>query len=410
MITGGGGLGKRVGVSNQLTQWSFLEDRDAKNLQERKERNLQIQPFLIDRGKNIDRDCRTNLSFYSVLRGSEKRLDSKILLDPSKEQLVLPAELMKRSNRQGRKSEVVRQKDQVSIVSPVIITNPVKPLRKSSMRRESGQGNDLAGSDIRSLIYRTRIKPITSQARPGSDNEEGMALMKSEESAIIHITAVKDIVAPQFEEEFVQNFHVVRISIRNTDKRRNNIPQVNKCMKLAGPFILAENRPGKMQQAKIGRCRIKNINSAIQFEAEILIGIKGARLGDEGPGKIGIDPPIASFIGMSQGIEGNSSAKSHVIKPAFHGSEAGLDIAKTFTISQLGKGQTKELVVTRKALVLVVAAIPLTALSKVVHQKKIHNLEKDGRRGVHLLLLWKGDDNTKRRSNRLRSKTQVSYT
>jgi hypothetical protein len=227
--------------------------------------------------------------------------------------------------------------------------------------------------------------------------------MKSKKSAVIHVAAVEDIKTTGFKDEFVQNPHVVRFSIGNIYKRRNRTPQIKKRMKLDGAFILAEHGPREKRQAQIDRGRIKGIDGVVQFEAEILVDIKGTSLGDEDPGKIGIDPPVASFIGMSQGIAGNLSAKSHVIKPTFHGSEAGLDIAKTFAKGQLGKGQTEELIETRKAFDLVVSAIPPNTFSKFVKREEIHNLGKDGRWGIHRsLLAGKGDDSTKLRSNRLR--------
>jgi len=135
-------------------------------------------------------------------------------------------------------------------------------------------------------------------------------------------------------------------------------------------------------------------------------------LGNENSGEIGINPPVASFIGMSQSVAGNASTKSHVIKPVFHSPKAGLDIAKAFAKSQLGEGQAKKLFVTKNAIDLVVAAIPPNAFSKFVSREAIHKLGKDGRRGVHRSLLAvsgrKGDKNTKMRSNRLRPKPHVS--
>jgi hypothetical protein len=165
-------LGKGFGVGNQLIQWSFLEDRDAQNLQKRVEGNLQRQPLLNDRGKNIDCDGNPYLRFHGVLGSPEKRLDPKILLDPSEEQLDLPAELVKLSDRQSREREVVRQEDQIAAVIPVIEANPAEPLREAFLRIESGQGDDLVGSHIRSSIHRAGNKPITSEVRLGPDEEQ----------------------------------------------------------------------------------------------------------------------------------------------------------------------------------------------------------------------------------------------
>jgi len=412
LITGVDGIEKGFGISNQLIQWSFLEYRDAQNLQKRVEGNLQRQTLFYNRGEDVDRDGNPDLCLYRVLGGPVKSLDPKVLLDPAKKQLDLPAELIKLSNGQGRKGEVVRQEDQITVVVTVTKSDPAKTLWESIMGIESGKGHHLIRSHIRGPIYRAGNDPIISQVRLGSDNEECLALMKSKETAVINITAIKDIKATGLEDEFVQNPHIVCFSIGNMDKRRDGAPQIKKRMKLDGAFVFTEGGPGKKRQAQVDRGRVESIDGVFQFDSELLVDIKGTSLGDENPGEIGIDPPIASFIGMGQGIAGNAAPKTHVIKSAFHRPKAGLDIAEAFAIGQLGESQTEELVVTRKAFDFVAAAIPPNAFSKFVKRQEIHKLRKDGRRGVHRSLLAvsgrKGDNNTKMRSNRLRPKPHVS--
>jgi hypothetical protein len=94
LITGVVGVGKDFGIGNQLIQWGFLEHRDAQNLQKRVEGNLQRQPLLNDRGEDVNRDGNPDLRLHCVLGSPVKRLDPKVLLDPTKEQLDLPAELI----------------------------------------------------------------------------------------------------------------------------------------------------------------------------------------------------------------------------------------------------------------------------------------------------------------------------
>jgi hypothetical protein len=155
------------------------------------------------------------------------------------------------------------------------------------------------------------------------------------------------------------------------------------------------------------------IDSTVQLESQIFAGVKSASLSDENPGEVGIDAPVANLVGVSKCVAGNLAAKAHVIEPTAHRSKAGLDIAETLAIRQLSKGHTEELVVAREALDLVVAVVASNASSKIVKGKEVHDLGKDGRRGVHRSLLavvrQKGDDNTKPRSNRLRPKSPATY-
>ena len=66
------------------------------------------------------------MSFHSVLGSAVERLDPKILFDPFEEQLDLPATFEKQSNRQGWQDEVVRQKDQATMVFDIEETDSPK--------------------------------------------------------------------------------------------------------------------------------------------------------------------------------------------------------------------------------------------------------------------------------------------
>ena len=67
----------------QLIQWDFLERGHAQDLQEIVERKLHGQILLDDRDERINRDGHPNLRPNRVLRRPVKRLDPKILFDPS---------------------------------------------------------------------------------------------------------------------------------------------------------------------------------------------------------------------------------------------------------------------------------------------------------------------------------------
>jgi len=76
-----------------------------------------------------------------------------------------------------------------------------------------------------------------------------------------------------------------------------------------------------------------------------------------------------------------------VIEPAFHGFQAGHDIAEALPISQLGEGQAEELIEARKFPDLVVPAITLDAFPKLVKRKEGHDLGEDSGQSVHRSLL-----------------------
>ena len=69
----------------QLIQWSFLEDREAQELQDCVEASLDVQALADDRDGHVDRHGDPDLALHRVFRGSEERLYSQVLLDPFEE-------------------------------------------------------------------------------------------------------------------------------------------------------------------------------------------------------------------------------------------------------------------------------------------------------------------------------------
>jgi hypothetical protein len=65
-------------------------------------------------------------------------------------------------------------------------------------------------------------------------------------------------------------------------------------------------------------------------------------------------------------------------------SQAGFDIAQTFAVAELGKGQAEKLIAARKALAVAIASITIDTDLKFVAWKKVHELRKDSSSGIHV--------------------------
>ena len=121
----------------------------------------------------------------------------------------------------------------------------------------------------------------------------------------------------------------------------------------------------------------------LQLDTKVFVGVKTSRLGNQDLSKVGIDPPIADLVGVSQGIAGNFSSKAHMIELLVIAPEAGLDISETFAIGELSKSHAKELIQTGEGYHLVVAVVPLYAFPELVGWEELHQLSKDRSADVH---------------------------
>ena len=74
-----------------------------------------------------------------------------------------------------------------------------------------------------------------------------------------------------------------------------------------------------------------------EVEPQILAEIQLARLGDQPLGQLRVDPPVAPLVGIGQRRAVHRIAKAHVIELRRLRRQAGLDIAQTFPVGQLGE-------------------------------------------------------------------------
>jgi len=400
-----------VCFGKQLIQWDFLKRGHAQNLQNIVEWGLQVHPFPDDRDEGVNRDGHPDLRSYRVLRCPVKRFDPQVLFDPAEEQFHLPAELVEFGDRQSGQKKVIRQEDQVTIVFPIVEPHPTKRLGILGLGFGTGQDDRLVRGQVHGFIDGSRAESSRLKIRFGSGDEERPALMKSIEPGVVQISSVQDVERTRLERENVEDSNIVRFPFCYIDKGRDGASQVEEGMEFDGPFPFSKKSPRKKRQAQIDRGRIEGVDRILKIQSDVLAAIERPRLGDEDVSEVGIDPPVTHLVGMGQVVAGDRAADAHVIEPIFHRSQAGHDIAETSPVGQLGKGQTEELIETRKSLDLVVSSITPHAFSEFVHRQKGHDLGEDGRRSVHrsLLGVQKSADYTKSRSNRLRLKCSLFY-
>jgi hypothetical protein len=104
---------------------------------------------------------------------------------------------------------------------------------------------------------------------------------------------------------------------------------------------------------------------------------------NEALGEVGVDAPVAAFVGIGQRTARDIAAKAGVVKPLFKRAQAALDIPQAFAGSQLRKGHAEKLIIAGKGAHAVVALVPIHALAKRMPWKKLHQLRENGLSLVH---------------------------
>ncbi len=230
----------------------------------------------------------------------------------------------------------------------------------------------------------------------GPGHEESGLLCKGVKAAKIDIGPIHDIKGTGLQDQFLQDTDVVNFAAGDADKAGNAAAQIHKRMDFDGRLVASELSPGEKRKAQVDGCRIEGVGGMIQGNAKVFVGIKLACAPDKSLSKVGIDPPISVFVGFGQSRARNFAADACVIKFGSQSSQAGFDISKAFSVSELSKGHTEKLIVAREFSDPIIALIPLNAFVEFVSGEEIQDLGENDSSSMHLPFLsvmrWKKND------------------
>jgi hypothetical protein len=121
----------------------------------------------------------------------------------------------------------------------------------------------------------------------------------------------------------------------------------------------------------------------IEFDAHRFGGVKQPCLCDQHLRKVGVDAPVVRVVGVGQSGFAHATAKAHMVELCLYGAEAGLDVAQTFAIGQLGEDHGQKLVPASKSARVRVATIADDTLLKFFVRQEFDQLRENGAAGVH---------------------------
>lgn len=164
---------------------------------------------------------------------------------------------------------------------------------------------------------------------------------------------------------------------------RNASSQIKQGMEFDCRFRLAEVRPREQRQAQVDGGGVKCINSLLQFQSEVVLGIEPSCLGYQHLGEIGIDTPVPFLIGLGQGASSDTSTNAHVVTSGRDSPQTGFDITQAFSIGQLSEGHAEVLIPAGEDFGVFVSLVSLNTPAKVVYGQEIHELCKNSSSGIH---------------------------
>ena len=154
-------------------------------------------------------------------------------------------------------------------------------------------------------------------------------------------------------------------------------------MQLDCTFVFAKTRPRKDRQTQIDGRRIEGIDCMLQLQAKAVPGVELASCLDQTEGEILVNAPVAGLVGVGQCAAGDSAANPQVIELGGVRTQAGLDVAQTFSIGQLREGHAQELIEMREGECRIAAWVPADAPPEGMQRQMLHELGEHQFSRVH---------------------------
>ena len=248
---------------------------------------------------------------------------------------------------------------------------------------KAGEHDGLIANQSGASIDRMRITTLGFEVGFGAGDKEAFRLVQPIKPVEVDVASVHDVESAGLGQQQVQNVDVVQFAIADVEERRDVAAQVQERVQLDGRLGRAKRSPRKYRQAQVDGAGIQSIDRVFQIDAKRFCGIKTTGDGNERLGKVGVDAPVATLVGIGQSTARNPALDAHVVELARLRAQARFDVAQTFSIGQLSKGHAEVLVETGKALDLVRSAIARHATAKRGQRQMLRDLREHQFAQVH---------------------------
>ena len=249
---------------------------------------------------------------------------------------------------------------------------------------DAGQHNGLVATDPARLVGWVRVASSILGVGFSADDEETPRHVQGEESLEVHVATVHDVESSRLGQQNIEDVDIVQLAVGDMDEGGDVASQIQQGMELDGRLGGAKVRPRKDRQAQVDGGGVESVDRIVEIKSQFLVGMEGTGDTDQGLGEIGVDAPVAVFVGFGQSIASHAlGTQTHVIQLALMCTQTDFDPAQTLAVGQLGEGHDQVLVEAAKPLHITLALIAGNTPAEAMHGKVIHDLGKNEFACVH---------------------------
>jgi len=223
-----------------------------------------------------------------------------MLLDPLEEKFDLPPASIEFGDRDWGEGEIVGEQDEpisgFGVVESDAAQWRIEVLVGVGTREHDGLVADQSGVAIDLM----RIAALEPEIGPGSGHKEAACLVKPEEATEVDVATIHDVEGSGFGQQQVQNIHVVKFAVADVQERGDIAAQVQKRVQFDCCLGRTVGCPGKQRQAQVDGTGVQGIDGLFQIDAKRLVRIQTPSHANQSLRKVGIDTPVAHFVGIGQ--------------------------------------------------------------------------------------------------------------
>jgi hypothetical protein len=308
-----------------------------------------------------------------------------MLFDPFEKQLDLPTFPVEFRDRKWIQLSVIRDEPVYLICRKVFIGHHSEWFRVMLARFWSCKSDHFITNHSRLYISWFRINYLKLHIVLGDSNEERFLPINSlEQTEEVHICFIGHINGSRLYIQFIEDIYIVDRSLRQPHENREIAPQVQQGMHLDPSFVFSERSPWTQFQAQTDGTAVKGIYQIVDVEPEVVV-ILIQRTSDvhENTCKIGIDPPVAKFVGFGKCIPWNSMPDPTVVEFTGYCFQAVLDVPKTVSFGKLGKAHDIEVIPTGEVADTMVPIVSGDTFIKFIFRDYRHQLCENCFSAIH---------------------------
>ena len=157
-------------------------------------------------------------------------------------------------------------------------------------------------------------------------------LVQGKQPGKISETTIHNVEATGFWNEDVKHVDLVHLAIRDMDKGRNITPEIKQGVEFDGSLGGAEPRPWEHREAQVYGRGVQCVGGLCEFHRKAVVDVQLSCRPDQAHAEIGVDAPVALFVGISQGGTGNPATDAQMVKLGLMGTQASLNVAQALAV------------------------------------------------------------------------------